>query len=455
MVSRQHAFITRQDARYVIQDQNSINGTFVDGLRVFERALLPGNRIQIGLTELVFYLAGRPIPPTPPASVTPIPEPRGSTGVPGLLFDGYQVEGLIGGGGMAMVYRARAQDGRMVAIKVPKVASDPYLMHKFEKEGNRIGALLRNHPHIVQIEKFAYTPDHTPYIVMEFVDGGSLRERLRRSISEADVRMIGGQTCLALALAHQHSIVHRDIKPENILLTRAGVVKVADFGIAKELSGITVTHRGPVGTPEYMSPEQARGEVVLPASDIYAVGVVLYELLTGRVPFPRRATIQDDVKQALDVVERHINETPVAPRDLRPAISSDLETTVMKALEKKPSKRYRDGAEMTQALGMNPAPQVPPSPPALAKLVVIEGVRRGYSFPLATELQEFGRQQLDSSDMAISRRHVVFRRRGDDLWIEDISTNGTWVNGQRMHGERILTPGDHIKIGDCLLRLEV
>jgi serine/threonine-protein kinase len=328
-------------------------------------------------------------------------------------------------------------------------------MRKFEKEGNRIGVLLKGHPHIVQIERFGYARDGVPFIVMEFVDGGSLRERLRRGFSEDDIRTIIGQTCLALALAHQHSIVHRDIKPENILLTRGGVIKVADFGIAKELSGVTVTHKGPVGTPEYMSPEQAQGEVVLPASDVYATGVVLYELLTGRVPFPRNARIKDDVKQALDVVERHIKETPPTPRDLRSGVSEELETVVMKALEKKTNKRYRDGGEMAEALGMTLTPMAPPGAGPAARLVIIEGVRHGQSFVVATDLFEIGRLQLDPNNMAISRRHAIFRRRGEDIWVEDVSTNGTWVNNQRIYGERMLSPGDHIKAGDCVLRLEV
>jgi serine/threonine-protein kinase len=325
----------------------------VDGVRVFERALAPGMRIRVGLAEFVFHPAGSPLS-TPPRAV--VSAPASSPIAQGRRFDGYTLEELIGGGGMAQVYRALSADGRTVAIKVPTAAAgDPYLMHKFVREGDAIGRLLRGHPHIVQVERFGFTPENEPYIVMEYVDGGSLRDRARRPLPAEEIRSIMGQTCLALGFAHRNQIVHRDIKPENILLTATGQAKVADFGIARELSGFTITHAGPIGTPEYMSPEQAKGENVQPSSDVYAAGVVLYELLAGRVPFPRHPTVSDDVQQALDVVERHISEAPQSLHTLAPGVSRELETVAMKALEKKPGRRYKDGTAMAVALGLRPA----------------------------------------------------------------------------------------------------
>jgi len=349
-VSRQHAQILPSGAEYILCDLGSANGTFVDGVRISQRLLRAGDRIRIGRSEFVFGPSAALLLSSPPSA--PQEVVTSSSGLRKGWLGDYQIEGLIGGGGMAEVYRARAADGRIVAIKVPRMAGDPYVLDKFEKEGLRIGVLLRNHPHIVQVERYVRAPDGLPYIVMGYVDGGSLRERMRRPLSSNETRRIIGETCLALALAHQNQIVHRDLKPENILLTRQGVVKVADFGIARLLSGSTVVHQRPVGTPEYMSPEQASGGDVQPASDIYSAGVILYELLTGSVPFPRRSTILDDMQQVMDVIERHVHEPPQPPRELKTALPPDLERIALTALAKKPSERYRDGAAMARALGM-------------------------------------------------------------------------------------------------------
>jgi len=450
MVSRHHAEIVEREGVYGIRDLGSTNGTYVDGVRVFERALQPGSRIRIGFAELIFLPAGAAAPDTPQPVASPLPVAAGG----GRPFDGYILEELIGGGGMAQVYRAVTPDGRTVAIKVPTVANDPYLMRKFVREGDAIGKLLRGHPNIVRVERFGFTSENVPYIVMEYVDAGSLRDRARQPLAEEEIRRIVGQTCLALGFAHQHQIVHRDIKPENILLTAAGQAKVADFGIARELSGFTVTHRGPIGTPEYMSPEQARGENVQPASDVYAAGVVLYELLTGRVPFPRRTTISDEVRQALDVVERHISEPPQPPRTLTPGASTGLATVAMKALEKKPGKRYKDGSDMALALGLKPVEAAAPAAELPGRLVVAQGPARGQVFAITADMLELGRQLLDPNNMAISRHHAILRRRGSDFWLEDISANGTWVNNARVRGEQMLSTGDCIRISDSVLRLE-
>jgi serine/threonine protein kinase/pSer/pThr/pTyr-binding forkhead associated (FHA) protein len=467
LVSRYHAEIVEREGVYGIRDLGSTNGTYVDGLRVFERALQPGNRIRIGLAEFVFHPAGAA---TPAALEIDVPPRPALPAVQGRPFDGYILQEMIGGGGMAQVYRAVTPDGRTVAIKVPTVANDPYLMRKFVREGDAIGRLLRGHPFIVQVEHFGFTRENEPYIVMEYVDGGSLRERARQPLREEEIRRIVGQSCLALGFAHQNQIVHRDVKPENILLTATGQVKVADFGIARELSGFTVTHQGPIGTPEYMSPEQARGDSVLPASDVYSAGIVLYELLTGRVPFPRRATVSDDIQAALNVVERHISEPPVPPRSVAPGASPELEAVAMKAIEKKPGKRYKDGAAMAQALGLQPVKAAVPAPgvatpiaapaversaaPRSGRLVIVQGPARGRSFALSGDGLELGRQQVDPDNTTISRRHAVLRRRGDDFWLEDLSVNGTWVNNARVKGEQMLSTGDCIRIADSILQLE-
>ena len=145
-------------------------------------------------------------------------------------------------------------------------------------------------------------------------------------------------------------IVHRDVKPENILVQPDGAVKVVDFGIARLTSAVTVTRDKLVGTPEYMSPEQAKGEPVLPASDVYSLGIVLYEMLTGAVPFPLLGA-GNDWRSAMQVVDQHIHAPPTPPRQLAPTVSADLEKVVLKSLQKNSSKRYRDGRNMGEALG--------------------------------------------------------------------------------------------------------
>lgn len=454
MVSRHHAEIILKEGCHILYDCGSSNGTFVDGERIFERRLRSGDHFQIGFSDFIYRLDGIPSPPNPSSAFQPhVPrvayQPTGSQ-----EFEGYLIEGSIGGGGMAEVLRARASNGRLVAIKVPRITNDPYLMRKFEKEGNHIGMVLRGHPHIVEVERFAYTRSGTPYIVMEFVDGGSLREWIRRKMDADQICNIIAQTCLALGYAHHHQIVHRDIKPENILLTREGHVKVADFGIARLLSVVTVTNKGPIGTPEYMSPEQITGDNVLPASDIYSVGIVLYELLTGRVPFPRRTDIRDDVKQAMDVVDRHLREPPTPPHMFNTDIPPQLEQITMRALAKDARQRYQDGNEMAKALGAKPLLIDSKPIPTTARLAIIEGPYRGQSLLLSRESVEITRQQLDPANSAISRCHAVIYQRNNGYWLEDRSKNGTWVNNQRVFGEHLLSIGDQIRIGNCILRLE-
>lgn len=454
MVSRRHAEIVPHAGGHILYDRNSANGTYIGGMRIFERRLQHEDRIQIGLSEFVYRLSDGALAVTPRPSIRPgTAHSIYSTTAP--QFDGYVVDGPpIGGGGMAEVYRARSSTGRLVAIKIPRVANDSYLMKKFEKEGTYIGSLMRGHPYIVQIDRFGYTRDGIPYIVMEYVDGGSLRERIGQKLMLDDIRRIIGQTCLALAYAHRNRIIHRDIKPENILLTKTGQVKVADFGIARLLSGITVTHSGPVGTPEYMSPEQVRGDDIQATSDIYAVGVVLYELLTGRVPFPRRAAIQGDVQQALDVLKRHLEENPIPPRMLNPDVSPDLEQIALRALAKDPKKRYQNGEEMAKALGLKPIVTQSAPIQMTARLFIMEGPRRGQSLTLSGNSYEITRQQLDPADVVISRCHAIVWRRGSSFWLEDRSRNGTWVNSQRVSGEHLLSAGDQIRIGKCVLRFD-
>jgi serine/threonine protein kinase len=395
---------------------------------------------------------------------------------------------------MSEVWKARDPAGRPVAIKILQHA-DPYLVDKFIQEGNQIGPLLRGHENIVYIHEFGRSGEpgaERLYIVMEYVDAPSLRKRLIEQPDEAETVHIVGQVCSALAHAHDRDVVHRDIKPENILVTAGGVAKVLDFGIAKLTSAATVTRDKIVGTPEYISPEQARGDRVLPASDVYSVGVVLYEMLVGTVPFPRPAGL-DAWQASLEVVRHHIKSKPEPIRKRNPAttVSRRVELATMRALKKESRNRYANARELGDALGYEPVPapslSATPGPyraipsaiestpgsaagrtaaGAGAVLNIVQGPRQGESIILDQGSVTLGRYGLRSPDRTISRRHAVVSFRGatsptgagpgpgGGYWLEDTSTNGTWVDDVRIYGEVPLQPGATIAIGDNVLRFE-
>jgi serine/threonine protein kinase len=342
------------------------------------------------------------------------------------------------------------------AIKILN-ETDPYLVAKFVQEGNQIGPLLRGHENIVYVYEFGQSADRRLYIVMEYVDAPSLRKSIRGPVSEADTVRIVGQVCSALAFAHENSVVHRDIKPENILVGTDGVAKVLDFGIAKLTSASTVTRDKIVGTPEYISPEQARGDPVLPASDVYSLGILLYEMLTGSVPF-RRARTGEPFKAAIDVIRQHLKEEPEPLHSRNPSaeISPTIERTTMRALEKELQARFPTAKELGDALGyQEPVERITTSvQPIRASLIIVQGPRQGQRISLSSELLPLGRRELQSNNTTISRQHANVVLRGGSYWLEDMSTNGTWVDNTRVYGEAPLVNGSVIVIGDNVLRLE-
>jgi serine/threonine-protein kinase len=316
---------------------------------------------------------------------------------------------------------------------------------------------LRGHPNIAFVHEFGKSPDNRLYIVMEYVDARSLRKAMRRRMSETETVKIVGQVCSALAYAHNHDVVHRDVKPENILVTEEGLVKVLDFGIAKLTSASTVTRDKIVGTPEYISPEQARGERVVPASDVYSVGVVLYEMLTGGVPF-RRPPDQAGYRAALEVVGQHLHAEPEPMRKRNPGVhvSARVERATMRALKKDLRQRYQDAGSLGRDLGYREERRTTqPTPRAKqASLSILQGPRQGSVISLSGQPLVLGRFELGSTDTAISRRHARVFYRGDGYWLEDSSKNGTWVDEQRICGEVPLQMGARIIIGENVLRLD-
>jgi serine/threonine protein kinase len=453
MVSRLHAIIVHEQGQHVLYDRDSANGTWVNDQRVFRHALSPGDRIQIWNSQFAYCPTERvPPQPTPSPEVQHIP----TIHVVGESFCGYQLDSLIGRGGMSEVYRARDSQGKIVAIKILN-ETDPYLVAKFVQEGNQIGPLLRGHENIVYVYEFGQSDDRRLYIVMEYVDAPSLRKSIRGPLGEADTVKIVGQVCSALAFAHDNSVVHRDIKPENILVGTDGVAKVLDFGIAKLTSASTVTRDKIVGTPEYISPEQARGDPVEPGSDVYSLGILLYEMLTGSVPF-RRSRAEEPFKAAIDVIRQHLKEEPEPLHRRNPTaeISRGMEMATMRALKKDIKERYPSAKELGEALGyQEPMDRITTSVhPIQASLVIVQGPRQGRRLSLSSETLLLGRRELGSENTLISRCHAQVVLQGGSYWLKDMSKNGTWVDNTRVYGETPLLNGSVIVIGDNVLRLE-
>ena len=261
-----------------------------------------------------------------------------------LLNNRYQITERIGIGGMAEVYMGQDNVlGRSVAIKVmlPQYAEDPAFTARFRQEAASAANL--SSPYIVNVYDWGQDAG-TYYIVMEFVRGSDLKTAIneRGAINQRKVAEIGSQVCQALSVAHNLDIIHRDIKPQNIMVQPDGNVKVMDFGIARAKNSVKAKTSAVLGTAHYISPEQAQGKDLTPASDIYSLGVVMYEAATGQLPF--------DGPDAVSVAMKQVNEAPVPPREINPSISASLEAIILKAMSKDPKMRFATARDMRKAL---------------------------------------------------------------------------------------------------------
>ena len=256
----------------------------------------------------------------------------------------YEIRDTVGRGGMAAVYKAyQASLDRVVAIKVisAHLASEPEFMERFRQEARAVARL--SHPNIVIVHDFG-EDGGVPYLVMEHVDGVTLADLLDEGIPQGQIVDLLAQVASGLDYAHSRGIVHRDIKPQNVLVTREGRAVLADFGLARimESARRLTMSGGVVGTPEYMSPEQASGRPSDHRTDIYALGVILYEMVAGLRPF--------SAETPLGVLMKHLQEPPPPVNEFRPDLPPSVDAVIQKALAKQPEERFQSASELARAL---------------------------------------------------------------------------------------------------------
>ena len=263
---------------------------------------------------------------------------------PQILGGRYVLKDKIGAGGMATVFRAQDQIlDRVVAVKImlPQYAADASFAARFKQEAQAAAGLQS--PYIVGVYDWGKEQD-TYYIVMEYLRGTDLKTGIRThgALDPKKVAQIGSQICSALSVAHKHEIIHRDIKPQNIMVQPDGNIKVMDFGIARAKNSHLTTDNSVLGTAHYVSPEQTRGQELGPTSDLYSLGIVMYECATGRVPF--------DGDDAISVALKQVQEQPIPPSQINPNVDGDLERIILKCMDKNPANRFQTADELKNIL---------------------------------------------------------------------------------------------------------
>ena len=321
----------------------------------------------------------------PPAASTG--EQRGTDDIIGQTLGRYRIEHLLGSGGMGQVYLAiQPQIGSRVAVKVlsHECARDHNQVERFFNEARAVNKI--QHDGIVSVLDLATLPDGRPYIVMEYLDGASVADLIKNGpLPLETLTALALQTLEALRASHSKQVVHRDLKPENLMVTSGGRLKVLDFGIAKLVPegapATTLTQAGMLlGTPAYMAPEQILGERVDARTDVYAMGVILFEGATGRQPFTGRTLYE--------LFEKQMNASPPRPSSLRPDLPPSYEAIILRALAKRPEQRFQSAAEMAAALkavsaggSLNVSTANPSAPAALGPTLPPQAAGRGPTLP--------------------------------------------------------------------------
>lgn len=493
LVSRQHARIYPEDNLWILEDLDSSNGTVYANRPVMGRERLHPDRpdmIEIGPVTIRLIVPGHVA-----VGYTNTPPPPQLTDIaqPGTAFDSerdqqrigrYRIERQLGEGGMSRVLLGTdtTQPTRQVAIKLLNHPSD-FLADKLRQEGS----LRLKHPHIVQVYE-AGEHNGRPYIVMEYLQGVSLRKLMPhgRPLPLPVALAVMAQMLDALSVAHARGIIHRDIKPANIMVSAEHGVKVIDFGIAKVLATVTRTQMGILlGTPQYMSYEQALGQPVNVTSDLYSAAIVLYEMLTGNIPFGG-----DD---PMEIVRQHRQSLPMPPRDLRSDLPDYINDAILRALEKDDSKRFPSASAFLEALGCSGSEQVPPiftaqatrlvtttgaegtpqptdagtsatplprprSPGTITRLLRVSGGHKeGTTLTIGQAETIMGRENINIDDGTISRRHFAIRPSNDgQAVLHNLSANGTIVNDTPLKKDEMLplVPGATIRVGNTTLVYE-
>ena len=391
----------------------------------------------------------------------------------------YEIIAPLGKGGFGVVYLARDVNLEInVAVKVmhSELSQSETMLHRL-KVGARTAAKLR-HPNIQAVYFLGRDPvQQVDFVVLEYLPGGTLRQKITYGpMPLAEALATFSTICEAVGFAHQNGVIHRDLKPDNIMYDAAGKLVVTDFDLARVSGMARRTMIGQTfGTLLYLSPEQAIGEEVDHTADIYSLGVMLFELVTGRWPFPGQTE--------LDILNGHLNLTPPKPSTINPQASPGVDEAVLRALAKKPSQRFQTAFEMkaiacgqpAQAGGQPPPrllseaeilasmqPTAVPAPPERrASLKVIQGAQLGLKIRLGRGTAiGYGKKKNDLhlDDDFVSRAHARIDRQDGDYMLMDLkSKNGTKLNGHRLepYNPQLLSHGDKIEVGDTLLMFEI
>ena len=262
-----------------------------------------------------------------------------------LLLNRYELLEKIGEGGMGTVYKAKCHLlNRFVAVKILKaeLSNDEDFVARFKREATSIARL--SHPNIVNVHDVG-TENNINFIVMEYINGKTLKQIIKENgrLSSEKTLDIAFQIAKALECAHKNNIIHRDIKPDNIMITEDNMVKVMDFGIAKVADSRTVTNSNNImGTVRYFSPEQAKGSFVDCRTDIYSLGIVMYEMVTGQVPY--------NAESSISIAMMHIQEPVIPPKEIITDIPENINQVILKSMQKEPIKRYQTAREMADIL---------------------------------------------------------------------------------------------------------